>query len=256
MASEATPTTPFLKAPGIRSFLLIWSGQLISVIGSALTGFGLGVFIYKETGSLSLFMINTLAFTIPQIFVSPFTGALVDRLDRRVAMMISDAGAGLATGAIFLLKTAGYLQPWHVIVATFFISSFNTILWPAWSAAQSLIVPKEHLGRAGGMTQIGDAIGQLFAPALGGILYITVGLGGIVAIDVATFVFSVITLLLARIPKPERSAASGEGKASLLQDALFGFKYIWARKPLLGLLSYFATINFFGSVFNLIPPLM
>jgi len=256
MSSKAAPTTPFLKSPGIRSFFLIWSGQLVSIIGSALTGFGLGVFIYQETGSKLLFILNTLAFMIPQIIVTPFTGALVDRWDRRVAMLVSDAGAGLAVGSILLLKLSGYLEIWHVIVATLFISSFNTMMWPAWSAAQTLLVPKEHLGRAGGFTQIGDAVGQLLAPALGGLLFVTVGLGGIVAIDVATFVFSVITLVIARVPKPERSAVNTEGKTSIWQEAQFGFRYIWQRKPLLGLLLYFASINFLGGVFNLIPPMM
>jgi MFS transporter, DHA3 family, macrolide efflux protein len=248
---------PFLKSAGSRTFLQIWFGQLISTLGSQLTGFALSVYVYKETGSLMLFALNQTAFMLPFIIVAPFSGALVDRIDRKWAMILSDTGAGLSTLAIVILYLTGDLQIWHILIATFCNSAFNTIQWPAWSAAQTLLVPKEHLGRAGGMVQIGDALGQLAAPAIAGALYGLIGIGGIVAIDFSTFLFAVFTLLLARIPRPVLSAAGVAAKGSIFQDAQFGFKYIWARKPLLGLLTYFATLNFLSGFFGpLIGPLL
>lgn len=258
MAKQPEPSfNDFIRAPGMRTFLTVWAGQLVSSIGSSLTGFAMGVYIYEQTNDLWLLAANAIAFNIPFIFIAPFSGALVDRIDRKWAMILSDSGAGLSTLSIVILHLLGVLQPWHIIVATFFNATFNTLQWPAWSAAQTLLVPKEHLGRAGGMTQIGDAIAQLFAPAMAGILYVSIGIGGIVAIDFATFLFAVSMLLIARIPRPEMSAVGKASQGTILQDAAFGFKYIWERKPLLGVLMFFAGINFFGGLTgNLMMPLV
>ena len=192
---------------GMRTFVVVWSGQLVSTIGSGLTGFALGVWIYQETGSVTWFAMNLLAVALPNLVVSPFAGALVDRWDRRWVMIMSDTGAGLATLSIALLYMTDNLAVWNVILATAFNSAFNSFQWPAYSAVTTLLVPKEHLGRAGGMVQIGEAVSQLAAPALAGALFVTTGLGGVIAIDFATYLFAVVTLLFVRVPSPERSEA-------------------------------------------------
>ncbi|UCE01083.1 MAG: MFS transporter [Chloroflexota bacterium] len=241
----------------MRTFFIIWSGQLVSTIGSALTGFALGVWIYQETGSVTLFAMNMLAFAVPNLLVSPFAGALVDRWDRRWVMIMSDTGAGLATLAIAILYMTDNLQVWNIILATAVNSAFSTFQWPAYSAVTTLLVPKEQLGRAGGMVQIGEAISNLVAPAAAGALYVTTGLIGVIAIDFATYLFAVLTLLLVRVPSPERSAAGEEGKGSIWKEAIYGWTYISARAGLLGLLFIFAATNFFSSlIMPLITPLI
>ena len=255
---EASPAkSPSKITSGMRTFFIIWSGQLVSTIGSALTGFALGVWIYQETGSVTLFAMNMLAFAVPNLLVSPFAGALVDRWDRRWVMIMSDTGAGLATLAIAILYMTDNLQVWNIILATAVNSAFSTFQWPAYSAVTTLLVPKEQLGRAGGMVQIGEAISNLVAPAAAGALYVTTGLIGVIAIDFATYLFAVLTLLLVRVPSPERSAAGEEGKGSIWKEAIYGWTYISARAGLLGLLFIFAATNFFSSlIMPLITPLI
>jgi DHA3 family macrolide efflux protein-like MFS transporter len=85
-----------------RAFLLIWSGQVVSLTGSGLTGFALGVWVYQRTGSVTQFALISLFTSLPGIVFSPIAGALVDRWDRRWAMLISDAGAGLCTLSVAL----------------------------------------------------------------------------------------------------------------------------------------------------------
>src|SRR5687767_7115362 len=121
MAEQAPP---FLTSPGSRTFLQIWFGQLISSLGSQLTGFALSVYVYQTTGSLMLFALNQTAYMLPFILIAPFSGALVDRIDRKWAMILSDTGAGLSTLAIVLLYLTGDLQIWHILIATFFNSAF------------------------------------------------------------------------------------------------------------------------------------
>jgi MFS family permease len=250
----------------MRTFFVIWSGQLVSTIGSGLTGFALGVWIYQQTGSTALFAIGLLAHAVPNLVVAPFAGALVDRWDRRKAMMFSDAGAGLCTLTIAALLISGRLdtplqvnEPWIWIIYLLIAlsASFSTFQWPAYSAATSLLVPKEQLGRAGGMVQIGEAVSQLIAPAVAGALVVTTGLQSVLLIDFATFLFAIFTLLLVRIPPPPASAAGQAQRGSLLKEAAFGWKYITARSGLFGLLMVFAFSNLLSNFLSpLITPLV
>jgi DHA3 family macrolide efflux protein-like MFS transporter len=235
---------------GVKTFVVIWFGQLVSLVGSGLTSFALGVWLYQQTGSVTLFALNALFFTLPQMVFSPFAGALVDRWDRRWAMIISDAGAGLTTLLLAALLLFGRLEYWHIYVATFFNALFGAFQWPAYSAATTLLVPKKHLGRAGGMVQLGEAISQLVAPAFAGVLLVTIGLRGIILIDFGTFAFAVITLLVVRIPRPEVSAQGAASKGSLWKEAAFGWRYIVVRPGLLGLLVFFSASNFLWGMVN------
>lgn len=242
---------------GMRTFLVIWFGQLVSTLGSGLTGFALGVWIYQETGSATLFAMNMLAVAVPTLVMAPLAGALVDRWDRRWVMVLSDTGAGLSTLVVFLLLLTDRLEVWHVYIITAISAAFSTFQWPAYSAATSTLVPKEQLGRAGGMVQIGEAISQIIAPGVAGALYVTIGMQGVVLIDFVTFLFAVGSLLLVRIPKPKVSAEGALGKGSLWKEITYGWKYITARPGLLGLLLVFAANNFFsGLVQPLLTPLV
>jgi MFS family permease len=242
------PKTPLPE--GMRIFGVIWFGQLVSTLGSGLTGFALGVWIYQETGSTTLFALNMLAYILPNLLISPLAGALVDRWDRRWAMILSDAGAGLCTLSIAVLLFSGRLEIWQVYLTTAAAQAFSTFQWPAYSAATTMLVPKEHLGRAGGLVQIAEAMSSLISPALAGILYLTIGLPGVILIDAATFAFAVLTLLLVRIPPPPVSVEGAAGRGSLLREASFGWTYIAVRQGLFGLLMVFAATNFLSSLWN------
>lgn len=227
----------------MRTFYTVWFGQFVSTLGSGLTGFALGVWLYQDTRSVALFALSILAFMLPGVFFSPIAGALVDRFPRRRMMMLSDSGAGLSTLFVLIMLLTGDLQPWHVIVANFFNSLFNTFQWPAYSAATTMLVPQEQLGRASGMVQIGDALGQVISPALAGVIFIAWGLEGVVMIDFITFGIAILTLFIIRIPEPVRQAAPDAAKPSLLAEIRFGWDYIVARKGLLYLLMFFAATN-------------
>jgi MFS family permease len=248
---------PELHPKNMRTFTVIWFGQLVSTIGSGLTGFALGVWIYQETASTTLFALNMLAFALPTLIMSPFAGALVDRYDRRWMMILSDSGAGLSTLAIAVLLFSGNLEIWHIFIATAFNAAFTSFQWPAYSAVTSLLVPREQLGRAGGMVQIGEAVSQLIAPAAAGALLVFVGLGGVVLVDFVTFLFAVITLLLVRVPKPATTAAGAASRGSLWQEASYGWRYIVARPGLFGLLLVFAVYNLLNGLSSpLIAPMI
>lgn len=235
-------------AQGMRTFTTIWFGQLISTLGSSLSSFALGVWIYDQTGSATLFAISMFSWILPTIFFAPVAGVLADRWDRRIVMILADSMAGAATLAIGILVFNDSLQVWQIYVANFFFSLANTLQWPAYGAATSLMVPKKHLGRAGGMAQIGDAISSLAAPAAAGALYVNFGLKPILLVDIITYLFALGSLLLVRFPQPERSSEGLAGQGSFFKEAMFGWHYIRRRKGLLRLQIVLAGLNFCISI--------
>ena len=249
--------TPQTFRSSMTTFITVWAGQLVSTLGSALTNFAMGVWVYQETGSPTLFTLTMLSSALPYVALSPLAGVIADRWDRRVVMILSDTGAGLSSGFIVVMVLTGNLEVWHVYVAAFLNSAFSTFQWPAYSAATSLLVPKEHLGRAGGMTQIGEAISQLAAPAIAGALYVSSGLRAVLLIDIATYLVALGTLLAVRFPQPEASEEGEKARGSFWKEAAFGWTYIHGRAGLFGLLITFAIVNFFVSItFALYTPLI
>jgi DHA3 family macrolide efflux protein-like MFS transporter len=229
---------------GVRTFAVVWFGQVISFIGSGMTSFSLGVWIYQKTGSVTQFALTSLFIVLPRVVLGPLAGALVDRWDRRHVMIISDAGGGLSILALGLLSLANRLEIWHIYLVILVTGIFDTLRWPAMTAATTQLVPKEHFGRASGMLQIVSAGTMLVSPLLAGPLMGSIGLQGVLLSDFVTFLFSIITLVLIRIPRPETTAEGQAGRGSLLHEAMYGWKYITSRSGLLALLVFLALANF------------
>lgn len=243
-------------ATGLRAFFVIWLGQVVSTVGSSLTGFVLGVWVYQQTGSATQFALIAACATLPSILLSPIAGALVDRHDRRVVMIVADFGAALSTLVLAVLWSAGALQVWHIWAASAFAASCNAFQTPAYTASLSLLVPKEHLARANGLAQTGQALG-IIAPVLAAGLVATVGVSGVITIDLATFAFAMLTLAVVRIPRPETSAAGARARGSLWKEASFGWGYLRERRTLMWLTVLFAVFNFFIALAGvLIQPLI
>ena len=238
-----------LPSSGLRAFLIIWIAQLVSLVGSQLTGFALGVWVYDQTRSVLMLALTQIAMGAPFVLLSPLAGVLVDRWSRRTAMVVSDLGAGLAVLAGAVLYLTHQLQPWMVIPINLAMAAFNTLMWPAYTAAVTLLVPKEQYGRANGFVQLGEALPQVAGPAIAGALYVAIRLGYMALADFATYLFSVLVLLaFVRIPSPPTTADGRQAKGPLMQEMRFGWDYIRARKGLFSLLMYFFAMNFLGAV--------
>jgi MFS family permease len=237
-------------------FLVTWLGQVISLVGSGLTSFALGVWVFERTGSPTLFAFIGLSAVLPKVIFSPIAGALVDRFDRRKVMILADAGAGLSTLFIALMLFSGRLELWHIYLSTAANSLCGAFQWPAYTATVTRLVPQKHLGRANGMNQFGRAAAEIFSPLLAGVLVLTIQLEGVILIDVATFIFAMMTLLMVRFPRLKTRPA-GEKLAAFKDDLTFGWRYILARRGLLSLLSFQVTVNFiWGMVGALIVPMI
>lgn len=238
----------------MTGFTIVWAGQIVSVLASTMTQFALTIWAYQETGSATALGIISAAFIVPFLLLSPIAGVMVDRHNRKLMMMVSDLTAVVPTAGILILYTSGSLQIWHLYVAAVINGLGNTFQWPAYSAAISTMVPKEYYSRANGMMSLVESVPGVLAPLLAGMLLPIIKLTGILFIDVVTFLLAIVALLAVHISQPARTVEGQAERGSILKEAAYGFKYIFARRGLLGLLTFFIILNFViglsGSLFS------
>lgn len=244
------------QASGFRGFSVMWLGQTVSLIGTAMSRFALTIWAYEVTGSATALALVALFSFGPTIIFSPIAGALVDRWNRKAIMILSDVAAGISTIAIFILYTSGQLEIWHLYLAGAFASTFEAFQFPAFSAAITMMLDKKHYGRASGMRSISESGSTILAPVIATIVLVALGIGGVLLVDVVTFLVAMGTLIFVNIPEPETSDASRKAQGSLLQESLFGFRYIWARPSLFGIQFIFFLTNLFAFISLTLLPVM
>ena len=245
------------RPTGMFGFSLVWLGQIISVLASSMSQFGLSIWMYDQTKSALAMGVMQVFFITPFLLISPIAGVMVDRHNRKLMMMVSDLGAGLATLSILLLQYFGILEFWHLYVTSIVYGLGMAFQWPAYSAAISTMVPKEQYGRANGMMSIIEAGPGVFAPLMAGALLPVIGLTGLLFLDVATFIFAIGVLLFVYIPQPVRTEEGQQAQGSIWSEAAYGFKYIFARPSLLGLQLIFFTGNLFSGIgYTVLAPMI
>jgi MFS family permease len=231
----------------MSGFTIVWIGQVVSLLGSGMTWFALTVWAWELTGQATALALVAFFSFGPTVLLSPVAGALVDRWDRKLVMMLSDVAAGLMTIVVLALYAGDALQVWHLYVTGAVAGAFQAFQFPAYSAAITTMVDKSQYARANGMLGVAESASGIFAPLAGGVLLGIVGLGGVLIIDIVTFVFAVGALLLVRVPRPRETETGREGRGSLWYESIYGFRYILARPSLLGLQSIFLAINLSGT---------
>ncbi|MFI9510323.1 amino acid adenylation domain-containing protein [Nocardia sp. NPDC052566] len=245
------PTVP--PAPKLRAFATVALGQLVSLIGSGLSTFALGLWAYRTTGAVTaLTTIATFAL-LPTLLAAPIAGAVADRYDRRRVMIASDltalTGAAVAAG----LLTTGSLRIWQLYLIVAVTSVAAAFRQPAYLAAVTQLTPKRYLGQANGVVGLGLASGTLFAQLLGGILTVTLGFAAAVWLDVATFAVALGTLLAVRFP----DLGFVRREAPLLTEIADGWRYLARLRGMLALTLFFAVGNALaGVVAVLVTPLV
>lgn len=258
MTSAAAPIP---TAKRMRVFLLVVVGQVFSLLGSGMTGFALPIWAFLQTGQATTLALAALFYFAPTVLFSPVAGALVDRWNRKLTMMLSDLAQGLTTVAMLPLFVTGNLQIWHWYIAGSVAGTFAAFHFPAYSAAVTTMVSKAQYGRASGLLSVAESISGIFAPATAaaiiGFLGITAGVPTIMLIDIVTFSIAIGILLAVRIPQPPRTETGPRPRGSLLRESVYGFRFIAARRSLLGLQLVFFCINLVGTLgFTLVAPMV
>jgi MFS family permease len=218
-----------------------------------MTWFALTLYAYQKTGQATTLSLMGFFHFLPLILLSPLAGALVDRYPRKWAMLAADLGGGLATGFLLLLYLLGRLEVWPLYVVSALTGALSSLHWPALSAALSAMLEKRDYARASGMMSLAESLAGVGAPILAAALLKPLGLRGIFALDLLGASAAVLSLLLVPIPNPRLEARE---KTSWIGEALFGFRFILERPPLLGLQLMFFGINFLTTLGSTVLPAM
>lgn len=247
-----TAIEPEGPSKNLRTFLIIWGGQLASAIGSEMTNFAIAIWAWEATGratplSLILFFTHT-----PRVIAAGFAGILVDRWNRKQIMIVGDTMAGLSTIAILLLFWSNNLQIWHFYFAGAINGLFGYFQNLAFSASMSAIVPKKHYTQATAMMSVRYGSALILGPAFAGAVYPTVGFVGVLLADIITFIIAVATLAIARIPQYRQTDTASSSK--ITDQLTFGFRYLFKRPTLLALLIFLSLSGLISNAAMAIAP--
>jgi len=253
MSEAATPSS----ARSMRTFVIIWIGQVASMLGSAMTTFALTIWAFERTGRATDLALISFFYMAPLLVTAPFIGVLVDRHNRKLMMMLSDLASGLLTIAGLILLVTDLLQVWHLFIISMLMGIFGGFQWPAYSAAITLMLDKKHYTRANSMLELAQSGSGVLAPLAAGALLGVIGLRGIMLIDIVTFVFAIGTLLVVHIPNPERSPEQQAVPSGMWSELGYALRYLKDRPGLLLLQGLFMVGNFFFTMaFTLLAPMI
>lgn len=228
-------------------FFTIWTGQALSLFGSALVQFALVWWLTQKTGSATVLATATMAALLPQIILGPFAGALVDRWNRRMIMIVADVSIALATILLVYLFATDQIQVWHIYALAAIRSLGGAFHHPAMTSSTSLMVPDKHLARVAGANQTLQGLISISAPPLGAFLLELLSTQNVLLIDVGTATLAVLPLLFIPIPQPPRHALQADGsmaKTSYSHDLREGFAYVVRWKGLFGVIILAMLLNF------------
>lgn len=254
---------PAADDPGTRrrfaAFLVMWSGQGASLLGTQAVQFALVWWLTATTGSASVLSLATLVALVPPALLGPWLGAVADRYDRKRVMLGSDLASAAAALVLAGLFAAGAATPWHVLALLFVRAVANALHAPAMLATTTLMVPEQHLGRIQGVNQMFSGGILIVTAPLGAWLVGALSMASVMMVDVATAASAVITLSFIRVPRPPAAAerATPVERPSLLRDVRQGVTFLRGQPGHLGLLTTAAVINLFMvPAYSLLPLLV
>ncbi|WP_371783796.1 non-ribosomal peptide synthetase/MFS transporter [Streptosporangium subroseum] len=226
----------------LRRFYTVAAGQTVSLLGAALTSFALGVWAYQESGRVLDYALITMLALLPSLLAAPLGGAVADRVDRRLVMLVCDGVSAAATAILVILLWLGRLEVWQVGIIAGLLSLVTAFHRPAYLAAVAQLVPKPYLMQANALANLGTGLGMFIGPLGGAALIATVGLHGVVAVNIVTFLAGLGTLLLVRFP--DRMFHRLE--ESFGQTIIGGWRFLVRRRPLMIMIGFFVVENYLG----------
>jgi len=257
--ATSSPPVPEVPEKWARRFFPMWGGQAISLFGSSLVQFALVWWMTETTRSATVLATATLVAMLPQIFLGPFIGTLVDRWNRKAVMIVADTLIALATLVLVFLFAAGWESIWAIYAILLVRSAGGAFHRPAMTSSTSLMVPHAHLARIAGLNQTLQGLISIVSPPLGALLIGLLPTQGVLAIDVGTAVIAVSILAFVAVPQPPRQLAQANGtaeKTSYWQDLRAGWAYIAAWPGLMGIALLAMVINFLLTPSGSLLPLM
>ncbi|GAB4301139.1 MAG: MFS transporter [Ignavibacteriaceae bacterium] len=236
-------------------FLLIWVGQFISIIGTGLTIFALGVYVYQQTKTATSYVFVLLCVFLPPFLLKPYGGVLADRYDRKLMMILGDLGATIGLLFIFYFMWKGNIQLWQIYFGISVSSVFSAFQEPAYKALVTDLLPEDKYAKASGLMQLATSAQYLISPFLAGILLTLINIEYIFLIDTSTLIISSsIVLLIRKSLGGMKQTASHQNFINEFKEAVSEF---YKNKGVINLVLTVTTILFFvGLLQALLVPML
>lgn len=237
----------------LKTFLILWSTQSLSQLGSAMTGFALTLWLYEKTGSALQTALLAVCSYAPYVVMSIFAGALSDRWNKKKVMLVCDTLAACSTVAVLVLLKADLLRPVHMYLLNALNGLMNTVQQPAGDVAMTMITPEKHYQKTSGMRSFSSSLVTILNPVLATALFAFAGMDIVIYTDLATFAVAFLALLFGvRLPATEEE--KGEEKESFLTSVKAGLACLREHELVLMLILFLAGVNFVASAFDATLP--
>lgn len=238
----------------LSGFLILWSTQSLSALGSSMTSFALIIWSYRQQGSALTTALLSVCSYAPYVIMSIFAGAFSDKWNKKITMLVSDSFAALCTVAVLLLLHAGRLEIWHLYCLNAMNGLMNTVQQPAADVTVSLLIPPKHYQKVSGMRSFSNSLVNILTPVVASAVLALWGLQAVILFDLATFFVAFVSLLcFVRIPRLEKESGK---KETVLQSAKSGLLYLRKNRGILDLILFLAAINLTASVYQAAFPAM
>lgn len=234
----------------LKDFLILWSTQSISQLGSSMTGFALTLWLYEKTGS----SLSTAALTIcsyaPYVLMSIFAGALTDWFDKKKTMLGCDVFAAVCTIIVLILFRTNSLMVWHLYVLNAVSGLMNTVQQPASEVAMTLIMPEKYYQKTSGLRSLSGSLISVLNPLIATALFSFIGLNGVIAVDISSFIVA-FTALLFFVKIPENKSDKRENVLVLAKEGLI---FLRENSLILALILFMSGVNLVASAFDAVLP--
>jgi MFS family permease len=228
----------------LRTFYTIVVTQTFSLIGSRMASIAVGIWLFTQTGNTTPLLMASFFAELPGLLFGSLAGVLVDRWDRRRVLILADAGQALGTLLLLISFASGLFQIWHLYAIVLVQGVFAILQQPAREAATTMLVPERYRERANAIDQMAFPLAGVIAPVLTGILFLLIGITGVILIDLATFLVAVIVIFLVRIPRPRQTKEGKAAHGNVWQEMMGSYRYLHKSRSLLGLVLYSTFMNF------------
>jgi DHA3 family macrolide efflux protein-like MFS transporter len=247
-SAAPAPVGSAAASTGLVVYYVLLVTQAVSLIGSQVSQYAVGIAIYRATGHATPIALVAFFSTVPAIVFGGLGGALADRFDRRGMMLIANCGYFVVSALLLLSFASGAFQLWHLYALSAGAAVFAAFERPAFQASVAMLVPDSHRDRANAIGQMTGPAAGVIAPTLAGILFAVVGVVGSIAIAIITFIAAIAVLAIVRIPRPAQTAEGLAMQTSIWRQAFDGFRYLAARRTLLGVCAYASVVTFLANV--------
>ncbi len=230
-------------------FLLLWTGSLISSVGGGLTSFGLGVYVFQQTGSAAGMALVTLLAFLPTLLLSVPAGVLADRYDRRVLMMIGDGFSAFGILYILICMLRGQADLTQICVGVFVSAVFSSLLEPSYRATVTDLLTREEYSKASGLVSLAGSARYLISPVLAGILLTVSDIRLLLVIDICTFFVTVTSTAVVKRGLVSKPAKERETFAESMRQ---GWEAVHSRKGVFLLILLSSALTCFMGAFQIL----